>query len=108
MLDARGVGISNTKIQLVCPGQPARSLYTHEGILFNPLSYALIEDALTHPGPGLTSRLDLTSLCAEYATTGLSVEDVLATESVFVVQTYDLFSYPGKVFVKPPLMPYAQ
>lgn len=52
MRDARGVGVTNTEVQVNCTGKPAGSAYTHEGILFNPLTYALIKDALENEGPG--------------------------------------------------------
>ena len=35
------------EIQLVCPGQPAGSFYTHEGVLYYPLFFGLITDAKT-------------------------------------------------------------
>lgn len=43
------------------------------------------------------------TLCADYADPKLSIEDVLATESVSVVQAYNLFAYPNNVFAEPPL-----
>ena len=107
MRDARGVGVSNNEVQLVCLKQLAGGPYTHESILFNPLAYALIKDAWENPGPGEMSRVGY-RLCADYADPVLSVEDVLATESVAVVQTYDLLTYPNNDFVEPPLMPYAK
>ena len=41
--------------------------------------------------------------CADYAESKLSIEDVLVTESVSVVQAYTLFAYPKNVFAEPPL-----
>ena len=38
--DARSVGVSNNEVQKLCPGQPARSVYSHAGVLFNPLAFA--------------------------------------------------------------------
>ena len=105
--DSRTVGVSNYEIQTVCAHQPGGSSYTHEGVLFHPLAYALIEDALTHPGPGNTSRLDLQTVCSTYETPGLVLADVLATESVFVVQAYQMLAYEPKVSKEPDIMPYA-
>ena len=107
MLDARGVGVTNNEVQLVCPEQPAGSAYTHEGILFNPLTHALIKDALENDGPGKMSRVGY-GLCADYADPQLNVRDVLVTESVSVLQTYNLLTYPNNTLVEPPLMPYAK
>jgi hypothetical protein len=49
--DAHKVGTSNNFLQGVCAGQPAGGIYTHEGVLYNPVTYALVVDALTHTGP---------------------------------------------------------
>jgi hypothetical protein len=47
LLDARGVGVTNNQVQAVCGGLgPAGTFYTHEGVLYNPLAYALTVDAL--------------------------------------------------------------
>ncbi|KAF2083529.1 alpha/beta-hydrolase [Saccharata proteae CBS 121410] len=106
--DARGVGVTNNEAQLVCPGQPAGGFYTHEGMLFNPITYALIVDALTHDGPGKTSRIDLSSVCQEIAAPGLSLTDVLATESLIAIAGALLLAYEPKMVTQPALMPYAQ
>jgi hypothetical protein len=80
MGDARGVGVSNTMVQDACFGQLAGGVYTHEGVLYNPLAFALAVDALTNPGPGQLSRIDLASVCAQISTSGLTVGDLVATE----------------------------
>jgi hypothetical protein len=80
MNDARGVGVSNTQVQVACPGQPAGGAYTHEGVLYNPLSFALAVDALTNPGPGSLSRINLPSVCSQPVAPGLSAQDVVLTE----------------------------
>lgn len=78
--DARSVGASNSEIQTVCNGTPAGVFATHESILYHPLAYALAVDALTHPGAGETSRLDLDTICNTIVSPGLSLADVIATE----------------------------
>jgi len=50
-------------------------------MLYNALAFALAIDALKHPGPGRTNRLDLNSICNQVASPGLSVSDIIATES---------------------------
>lgn len=79
--DVRGVGVSNSELQVVCKGFLPGEYATHEGMLYNGLAYALAVDALTHEGPGRVGRIDLGSVCNEVASPGLSVGDVVATES---------------------------
>ncbi|KAK7723391.1 hypothetical protein SLS57_004585 [Botryosphaeria dothidea] len=105
--DARGVGVTNAEVQVVCPGKPAGSLYTHESMLVNPLAYALIVDALTHEGPGRVERLDLNSVCAGFLAPGLGLDDLLATEGLVVLAGALLLTYPDRRLVEPGLMPYA-
>ena len=45
--------------------------------------------------------------CAHYADPKLDIADVLATESVSVVQTYNLLTYPDNVDKEPTLRAYA-
>ena len=105
--DARRVGVSNNEVQTVCPGQPAGGVYGHAGVLFNALAFALAKDALTHPGPGLSSRIDLSSVCAMYVAPGLSVADVLATSNDIVVAGLNLLAYEPKQLYEPAIMGYA-
>lgn len=62
-----------------CAGEPAAGIYTHEGVLYNPLTYALVVDALTHDGPGSFERVGKAP-CQDITAPGLSLDDVLATE----------------------------
>ncbi|KPI39021.1 Lipase B [Cyphellophora attinorum] len=102
------VPYSNNQIQSICQGQPAGGFYPHEGVLYNPLTYALTIDALTHDGPGLVSRLEnLEPICAEVVAPGLSLEDVLATEGLIPLAAINLLLYPGKMLEEPELMHYA-
>lgn len=106
--DARGVGVSNSQVQLVCNAKPAGLFYTHEGVLYNPLAYALAVDALTHPGPGQVSRIDLNTVCNEIVTPGLSLADVLATEGNIPVAGAAIALYTPKVITEPPIKAYAR
>lgn len=102
--DARKVGVSNTEVQQICPGAPAGSFYTHEGVMYNPLSFALLKDALQHNGPGLVSRLPTTNLCLNFLTPGLDLSDFLLTENAIVVAALGIVTYPRKVTVEPTIM----
>lgn len=105
--DARGVGVSNNYLQDICSNLPAGSFYTHEGVLYNPIAFALIKDALTNGGPGDTSRLDLNTLCNMYLAEGLNVGDLLLTENSILVAALALNTYEPKVTTEPAIMSYA-
>ncbi|KAI3400708.1 hypothetical protein diail_1917 [Diaporthe ilicicola] len=107
LLDARGVGVTNTEVQLVCPGGVAGSFYTHEGMLYNPITFALVQDALTHAGPGMTSRINLGALCTQYLATGLNLGNFLATENAIVIAGLSLVLYTPKLAVEPSISAYA-
>ncbi len=81
LLDARNIGVSKTQVQVACPGQPASSIVTHEGMLSNAIAFELAIDALKNPGPGDLSRVNLTDVCARYLAAGLDLTDFLETES---------------------------
>lgn len=101
LLDARHVGVTNNEVQKICPGQPAGSFYTHEGILYNPIGYALLVDALSHNGPGQVSRIDLSSICGEYLTPGLDLSDLLLTENTILVAVVAILLYPNSITQEP-------
>lgn len=100
--------VSNNEVQTVCANQPGGSFYGHAGVLFNPLTYALIVDALTHPGTtGQVSRINRQSVCASYAAPGLDLDDVLATSGLIPVAAVLLLADPQKLITEPALKPYA-
>lgn len=108
MKDARGVGVSNIEVQSVCANQPGGSFYGHAGLLFNPLTYALIVDALTNLGkPASVSRIQKQAVCANYAAPGLDLDDVLATSGLIPIAGVLLLAYPQKRLTEPVLKPYA-
>lgn len=101
LLDARGVGATNAEVQVVCEGQLAGSLYTHEGTLYNPLGFALLKDALANNGTGQPSRLDLGSVCNDYLVPELVLSDFLVTENAVLIAALSIVAYPDKVFDEP-------
>lgn len=105
--DARKVGVTNNYLQGVCSGLPAGSFYTHEGVLYNPLAFALVKDALTNGGPGKTSRINLSSVCNTYLAPGLNVGDLLLTENSILVAALALVLYEPKVTAEPAIKSYA-
>jgi len=107
ILDARGVGVSNTDIQLTCPGRPAGGVVTHEGALANALSYALAVDALKQPGPGSLARINVAAVCAQVIAPGLGLDDFIETESNIITAALSFLLYQPKVIVEPPIKAYA-
>lgn len=101
LLDTRGAGVSNNEVQVVCKGKPAGGLYTHEGVLYNPLAFALLKDALANKGPGQPSRLDIGSVCNDFLTPGLVLADLLLTENALLIAGTSLLVYPDKVSEEP-------
>ncbi|KAK2624527.1 hypothetical protein QTJ16_006477 [Diplocarpon rosae] len=103
--DARAVGASNTFLQGACLGQPAGLIYLHEGVLFNPVAYALVVDALMHPGPGSFARVQ--DQCAAAVAPGLGLADVIQAESLIPLVVINILSYMPKVTTEPALKSYA-
>ncbi|KAE8133117.1 ASST-domain-containing protein [Aspergillus pseudotamarii] len=62
LLDYRGVGVSNNQLQTICANKTAGGFYTYEGVLYNPLAWALTVDALRHDGPGNITRINTQKL----------------------------------------------
>jgi len=108
MHDVRNVGVSNNEVQVVCNGQAGGSFYGHAGVLFNPLTYALIVDALQNEGPGSLARINVKSVCNSYAAPGLDLDDVLATTGLIPVAAVLLLAYPQKMLTETPLRAYAR
>lgn len=99
--------VTNNEFQTVCPaGSPGASFFGHATSLYNPLGYALVVDALTHDGPGLASRVDLTTACSTYSAPGLTITDNLETAALIpVALVLDLLYFP-KGLVEPALKAY--
>lgn len=85
LLDSRRVGVSNTEVQSACSGQTAGGFYTHEGVLANPLTFALAKDAIINHGPGQVSRIRAREVCSTYLTPGLGLKEFLKTENAMLI-----------------------
>ena len=96
---------SNTYVQGSCTGQAAGGLYTHEGMLYNPVTYALVKDALTNAGPGSFNRVS--SSCVDVVAPGLSLDDVIETEALIPLAVYNILSYTPRALTEPAIKSYA-
>lgn len=107
ILDARNEGVENVWLQNTCAGLVGGGAYTHSGVMASNLAYQLALDALTNPGPGKVSRLDLASACGNAVIPGMSISDVVDTENTSPVAFYNIFTHqaePGE----PPIKSYAE
>lgn len=107
LADERSVGVTNAHLQTVCAGQLAGGVYTHEGVLYNPLAWALAIDAITHEGPADLSRLDLAQVCQRELPPALNLEDLLGTEGILLVAVAELLAYRPQPTSEPPIKAYA-
>ena len=82
LLDARGVGVSKNEIQSVCSPTPAGAFGTHESLLYNGLTTALVVDALKNGRPADPKRLNLAVVCQNIAYPTLDLVDVVETEAL--------------------------
>jgi hypothetical protein len=107
MKDARGVGVTNAWAQEACFGKAAGSVYTHEGMLYSPLSWALAIDAITHDGPADLSHVNLDEVCSQFLAPELGLSDLLGTEGLLLIAVAELVGYGSFTVTEPPIMPYA-
>ncbi|KAL9618475.1 MAG: hypothetical protein Q9160_006794 [Pyrenula sp. 1 TL-2023] len=105
--NANGAGVTNNQVQVVCPGQPAGGLVTHEGMGYNSLLFSLLIDAVTHDGPGQPSRLNLPLVCALPAAPGLTAANVLAFEGAVPIALAFTAANRDLVTSEPPIKSYA-
>lgn len=105
--DIRDIGVTNNHIQTICPNQPAGGVYLHEGVLYNPLAWALAVDALTHDGPGDPSRIDIDTVCGQILAPQLQLDDMLGTEGILLIALVEILTYEPKVGQEPSIAGYA-
>ncbi|PYH93511.1 lipase [Aspergillus ellipticus CBS 707.79] len=105
--NSRGVGVSNNHLQAICAHTPAGGMYTHEGVLYNPLAWALTIDALSHEGPGDPLRLDIKQVCGQLLPPQLGLGDMLGTEGLLLVALSEVIRYSPKTFTEPDILGYA-
>ena len=109
-LDERTVGVSNTLVQEACPDQPGGKKFSHAGMLYNPVAFALAMDAMSNDGPGQLSRLDMAAVCGASISPGLDAADKKATDGLIAAAAGNVISYllTGKSIVgEPGIKPYA-
>lgn len=74
-------------------------------MLYNPVAYALVVDALRIPGLGSFSRVS--GQCGAIVAPGLSLSDVSETKSLIPAAVLNILAYFPKVVNKSPIETYA-
>lgn len=88
----------------------AGGTFTHKGMLYNPLSFAIAMDAMANPGPGDPSRLNLAQVCAQALAPGFTADDKTTTDNTIKEAAGNIVSYglsPKAVFKEPAIASYA-
>jgi hypothetical protein len=106
LLDVRNVGVTNTQIQLACPGLPAGSFYLHETMLINLITYASSLMLLPMRDQG-NCRINLGTVCNQLVPPGLGLTDLLGTQAAAAVYAViDILTYGYIGDREPPLKNY--
>jgi hypothetical protein len=106
--DVRGVGVKNVHLQTECAGKPAGGVYTHEGVLYNPLAWAVAIDAITHDGPADLARVDMENVCQQVLPQELGLSDLFGTEGLVLIAVAEALIYQPHVLREPPIKKYAR
>ncbi|EXJ75297.1 uncharacterized protein A1O5_01993 [Cladophialophora psammophila CBS 110553] len=82
MKDERKVGVTNCELQVAAFMKPAGLAYSHEGVMYSSLAWALAEDAIKNGGPGSYERINMASVCMHRKAPGLSLLDATQTQAL--------------------------
>jgi triacylglycerol lipase len=99
---SRRAGVTSAVVQSICPGR----VVEHVGLLGDAVAYALMIDALDHPGPADTRRIDR-SVCSRALMPGIDTGAFLAALPVFVTNFAVSALAANWVHAEPALRPYA-
>ncbi|PGH08430.1 hypothetical protein GX51_01257 [Blastomyces parvus] len=110
MRDERNIGVTNNEMQKVCFGRPAGRIYTHTTSLINPLTWALIQDALLNPGPGNAERIEHLEkgVCNKFIPDELDLGDFFDTVGLLFTFLGEAVKYTEKTNVEPVIKDYAK
>lgn len=96
-------GASNVRVQDVCPGRPVH----HVGELDDGVVWAVVIDALTHPGPAKVSRLP-GDVCTRQLVPGETYQSAFNGNFALYSHAAEAFERHPGVRSEPPLRPYAR
>jgi hypothetical protein len=101
-----GVASSSIPVQSVCPNADQNPVSPHIGSLADATFYALVIDALSHPGPAKASRIP-SSVCSQTYAPGIDPATVLTTVGNSLGLAFGRILSEPTVAAEPPLPPYA-
>lgn len=106
---ANGVAVTNVQIQTVCPPNTAAGFpaFGHENALYNPVTFAVVMDAIKNSGPANVARSNASAQCGKFYADGLTLSDVFATEALIPLAGFNIETYPNKTTTEPPIKSYA-
>ncbi|RAH50490.1 esterase/lipase family protein [Aspergillus brunneoviolaceus CBS 621.78] len=110
LADARGVGVTNCELQLHVPRSFAAAgglFCSHEAVLYHPLAWALIADAIQHGGPGSLERIDLATVCRRGRAEGIGLVDAARTQALAAGALKQILFFSPKSWREPELPGYA-
>ncbi|KAJ5935438.1 hypothetical protein N7466_004985 [Penicillium verhagenii] len=107
MKDERDVGVTNCELQVEARFKPAGLVYTHEAVLYNPLAWALAEDAIRNGGPGRFDRIDMAEVCRHTMAPGVNFIDAAKTQALPLMALKHILFFTPKPWNEPALPLYA-
>ncbi|EXJ81269.1 hypothetical protein A1O3_07559 [Capronia epimyces CBS 606.96] len=107
MKDDRNVGVTNCEVQVAAFLKPAGLAYSHEGIMYHPLAWALAEDAIVNGGPGKMERIKMSAVCMHRKAPGLSLLDATKTQALSAWCLKSILMFTPKPWDEPGLPLYA-
>ncbi|KAK7022196.1 hypothetical protein R3P38DRAFT_1112045 [Favolaschia claudopus] len=105
--DPSNVGFTPVRVQDVCKGKLAGGVATHEGMLYHPLTLAMLQDAMTHDGKADVSRVDVNRLCGQAVADGMTLDALVQTEAGIVKAGGAFVEYRPYLQTEPPIASYA-
>ncbi|KAL4869921.1 hypothetical protein BDV12DRAFT_208211 [Aspergillus spectabilis] len=94
--DERGLGVTNCELQVQAKFRPAGLIYTHETVMYNPLAWALAEDAIKN-----------VSVCMHTKAPGLNMLDATMTQALAPSALKHILLFFPKPWHEPDLSLYA-
>ncbi|PYH42502.1 esterase/lipase family protein, partial [Aspergillus saccharolyticus JOP 1030-1] len=107
MRDERSVGVTNCELQVQARLKSAGLIWSHEGVLYNPLTWALLADAIQNGGSGSFQRIEMETVCMRSRAEGVGLLDAARTQALAAAALKNILLYSPKPWREPELPLYA-